>query len=98
MCGFSLQIFITAFSNTHTSESINLGYKISRGSGNPQFVEYDIAIIKVDDTGLPMHHLKSACLPTPNKNAANGVHAGWSQPPSIEFVQSSASGYTNYYR
>ena len=77
---------------------MNLGYKISRGSGKPQFVESDLAIIKVDDTGLPMHILRSACLPTPNNNAANGVHAGWSEPPPFEYVQSEADGYTDFYR
>ena len=58
-------------------------YTISKGSGNPQYVQSDIAVIKVNDTDKPMSILRSACLPSPNNNAEHGIHAGWSEPPPL---------------
>ena len=47
------------------------GFNISRGSGSPQYVIHDLAVIKVDTTNKPVTFLKPACLPTseslPNK-------------------------------
>ena len=75
-----------------------LDYKISKGSGNAQFVQSDIAVIKVLDENLPMHKLRSACLPKSNQQVGSAIHAGWSEPPQIEYVQTQASGYVPFYR
>ena len=75
-----------------------LGFKISKGSGNPQFVQSDIAVIKVNDNGKPMSLLMPACLPKPNQNSTRAVHAGWSEPPPFDFILSNASPYAPYYR
>ena len=45
-----------------------------------------------------MSNLRAACLPRANKNATEAIHAGWSEPPPFNFIQSEASGYTQYYR
>ena len=45
-----------------------------------------------------MRLLRSACLPRPNNNDDKAVHAGWSEPPPLGYVQSQASGYTSNYR
>ena len=74
------------------------GYKVSKGSGNPQFVQSDIAVLKVNDTDKPLRLLRSACLPRPNNKNDKAVHAGWSEPPPLGYVQSQASGYTSNYR
>ena len=79
-------------------EILVLGYKISKGSGNPQFVQADIAVIKVDENGKPMYLLRSACLPKPNNNVEDAFHAGWSEPPPLQYVEKEASGYSPYYR
>ena len=73
-------------------------FKISKGSGNPQFVQSDIAVIKVNDKHLPMNKLRSACLPKSKSEAVNAIHSGWSEPPQMEYVMNQASGYIPFYR
>ena len=63
-------------------------FEISKGSGNPQYVSNDIAVIKVNDTAVDMSQLKSACLPTSGANPEAAVHSGWSTPPPFHFIQS----------
>ena len=51
----------------------------------------------MNDTDKPMSLLRSACLPKPNNEATEAIHAGWSDPPPIEYLQSQASGYIPFY-
>ena len=78
--------------------TFNSGYTISRGSGNPQFVQSDLAVIKVDETNKPMSILRSACLPRPNNDASSALNAGWSEPPPLDYIEIFASGFTPFYR
>ena len=45
-----------------------------------------------------MSNLRAACLPRANNNTTEAIHAGWSEPPPFNFIQSEASGYTQNYR
>ena len=45
-----------------------------------------------------MYLLRSACLPKPNNNVEDAFHAGWSEPPPLQYVEEEASGYSPYYR
>ena len=73
-------------------------FDISKGSGRPQFVRDDIAVIKVDDTNISLSKLKAACLPHSEPLIGDAVHAGWSKPPPRSLLETDASGYIKYYR
>ena len=77
-------------------------YTIVRGNRNSQYVENDIALLKVDDEKLRDPEvgskIKPACLPKGLSEGDSAIHSGWSYPPSQEYLTQYASGYTPYAR
>ena len=59
----------------------------------------DIAIFKVDDSAIQKKanslRLYPICLPSAEKvkpGKQTGIHAGWSKPPPLHFIQEQATG------
>merc|ERR1712223_1138561 len=61
----------------------------------------DIAVFKVNDDQLQdskKNRIYPACLPPKDrKTPTEGVHSGWTKPPSIAFIEKFASGYDRTY-
>ena len=72
----------------------NTSFGAGTGAGN------DIAVFKVDDSALQNTNvsINPACLPPENRTASQGVHTGWSAPPSFSFLDRYATGYAPFYR
>ena len=75
----------------HSNYSIELG----PGQGS------DIAVIKVEDEELAKQiragkEIYPACLPL-EEQPNSGVHAGWSNPPTRQFLEKYGTGFLKYY-
>ena len=75
-------------------------YKISRGDANSQFVSNDLAVFLVDDEELTTSdNIVPVCLPSANhQSSLNGVHAGWSSPPPLEFLEQNLPLFVPYHK
>ena len=65
-------------------------YEITRGINNSQFVMADIATIKLNEdlSDGEISRLTPVCLPqSKDTEAPYAVHAGWSSPPPLEYIQ-----------
>jgi hypothetical protein len=67
----------------------------------------DIAIFKVNDRNIRNQQLHPVCFApketkesTRNefKNARYGIHAGWAEPPAIDFIKEYAPAYEPFYK
>ena len=81
------------------------GFQISRGTNQTQFVKDDIATIHVVDLDKQVFDDKKlfpACLPQTNSHKLDkpkrAIHAGWSTPPPVTYVQNNAPYHLPYYR
>ena len=76
-------------------------FNISRGEQNSQFVVADIATIHVSDDNFEQqsrtHNIYPACLISNNDLKTTAVHSGWSTPPPLDYVTTSASAHLEYY-
>ena len=81
------------------SISVHPDYDITRGEKNSQYVKADIAIIKVNEDlkDQEILRLTPACLPKPH-NSKYGIHAGWSSPPPLKFIQETLPYHEEFYR
>ena len=71
------------------------------GSSGQAYLANDVAVFKVDDrelsTATAQERVYPACLPLETPGAEEGVHAGWTNPPPLEYVQEVAPGYERLY-
>ena len=76
-------------------------YTISRGEQNSQFVANDLAVFIVDDEELKNYkdRVVPICLPSGNHSSpTNAIHAGWSSPPPLEFLNATLPNYVPYFK
>jgi len=59
----------------------------------------DIAVFKVDDSKIDREKqgLNPACLPSNTIPSSSGIHAGWSKPPPISYINNHAKEYAEFY-
>ena len=81
------------------SISIHPDYNITRGVNNSQYVIADVATVKVseDISEEETTRLTPVCLPQAHTSSF-GVHAGWSTPPPLQFIQEELPPFEPYYR
>ena len=79
-------------------------YQIVRGEANSQYIAADIAVFVVNDDNLEAStEIHTACLPKSDQSLPSyGVHAGWSSPPPIEFLEENlppfVARYTDFHK
>ena len=79
---------------------IHPDYFISQGVNNSQYVINDIATIHVAEeplTSQDVSRLTPACLPEAHSSSF-AVHAGWSSPPPLKYVQEEFPVFEDYYQ
>ena len=78
--------------------SVHPDYNITLGEDNSQYVFADIATIKVNEdlSDEEISRLTPVCLPQPH-HSPYGVHAGWSSPPPLKFIQEEAPAFEQIY-
>ena len=73
-------------------------FNISIGEGKSQFVQDDIAVLKVADTEeLNLNNVHPACFSNEQTSSGSGFQSGWSNPPPLDYVSTYAPGYVQYY-
>ena len=81
--------------------TVHPDYNISRGNKTSQFVVADIATIKVkeDLSQEEISRLTPVCLPQhQDYRSQYAVHAGWSSPPPLKFIQEKLPDHEPIYR
>ena len=76
-------------------------FGISRGNNKTQYVINDVATIhvtSVDRTVFEKNKIYPGCLPKIGEKNEVAVHAGWSSPPPLSYLQDNAPFHIPYYR
>merc|ERR1712223_688820 len=78
--------------------SVHPDYNITLGEENSQYVYADMATIHLNEdlSDEEITNLTPVCLPQPH-DSQFGVHAGWSSPPPLKFIQEELPFHEQFY-
>ena len=78
--------------------SVHPDYNITLGDDNSQYVYADMATIHLNEdlSEEEISNLTPVCLPQPH-DSKHGVHAGWSSPPPLKFIQEELPFHEQFY-